>query len=149
MTSSIAIGFEDQIVGNNDPDREARPDGDGRLDIERSSDHLRAGLVEALRGALADRLRQIVLAVAGAGLGPDAEQRREDRGLEQAAPMIVDLILKPGIASCSCAICCCSGLNPAAGVGMPGAGAPALTIARPRSPGIAGPSWGAGFARPA
>jgi hypothetical protein len=29
-----------------------------------------------------DRLRQVVLAVAGAGLGPDAEQRGKDRGLE-------------------------------------------------------------------
>ena len=34
------------------------------------------------------------------------------------------------------------GIGPAASVGMPGAGAPALTIGRPRSPGSGGPSWG-------
>src|ERR1700734_501940 len=90
--SSGAIGFEDEVVGDHHANREAWPDGDGRLDVQGARDDLLAGLVEALRRSLADCLRQVVLAVAGAGLGPDTQQRGQDRGLEQHAPVIIDLI---------------------------------------------------------
>jgi hypothetical protein len=48
--------------------------------------------------ALSDRLRQIVLAVARARFGADAQERGENRRLEQHAPMVVDLVLEAGIA---------------------------------------------------
>ena len=92
------IGFEYEVVGDQDADREARPNGDGRLNVQRPADDLLANLAEALRRALTDRLGKIVFAVAGAGLGADAEQGREDRGFEQHAPVIIDLILQAGIA---------------------------------------------------
>jgi len=50
-----------------------------------------------LCGALADALDEGFLIVAGAGLGPDAEQGREDRRLEQHAPVIIDLVLQTGM----------------------------------------------------
>ena len=48
-------------------------------------------------------------------------------------------------ASCSCARRCCSGSSDAVGAGMPGAGAPALKIGRPRSPGKRRPELRGGF----
>jgi len=48
-------------------------------------------------GALADGLNEGVFGVAGAGLGTDAEQGREDRRLEQHAPIVIDLVRQAGI----------------------------------------------------
>src|SRR5579863_6312273 len=98
-TSSSAVGFEHEIVRDHHTDRETRADGDGRLDAERAADHLLAGLVDALRRPLLDRFGKRAVAVAAhAGLRPDAEDGREDRGLEQHAPVVVDLVLQAGIA---------------------------------------------------
>lgn len=38
--------------------------------------------------------------MARAGLGAHAEQSREDGGLEQHAPMVVDVVLESGLALC-------------------------------------------------
>src|SRR5262249_43770023 len=98
-TSSAAIGFEHEIVRDHHPNRETRTDGDGRLDVERAADHLLAGLVEALRHALLDGLGERAIVVAAhAGFRADAQDGREDRGLEQHAPMVIDLVLEAGIA---------------------------------------------------
>jgi hypothetical protein len=70
------------------------PDRDRRLDLERAPDDLLSDLAEALRGALAQSLDQGALVIVGAGLRTYAEQRREDCGLEQHAPMVVDLIFE-------------------------------------------------------
>ena len=47
---------------------------------------------------MAQSLDEGALVVVGAGFRTDAEQRREDRGLEQHAPMVVDLVFEAGIA---------------------------------------------------
>jgi hypothetical protein len=71
------------------------PDGDGRLDVERAADHLLAGLVDALRHTLLNGLgERAVVVAADASLRSDAEQRGEDRPLEQHAPVVVDLVLE-------------------------------------------------------
>src|ERR1700733_3518927 len=93
----LSVGFEDEIVGDHDSNGEPRPDGDGWLNIERPSDELFAGLVEALGSPLTDRLDERVFVVAGPRLRSDAEQRRENRGLEHHAPVIVHFVLEPGV----------------------------------------------------
>src|SRR5690242_17619605 len=98
IVASCAVWLENEIMGDHHADGETRPDRDRRLDIERAPDQLLAGLIEALRCALSDRLRQIVLAAAGARFGADAQERGEDRRLEQHAPVVVDLVLEAGIA---------------------------------------------------
>ena len=45
-------------MGDQHPNRKAWSDGDGRLDVERPPDDLRPGLIEALGGALTNRLGQ-------------------------------------------------------------------------------------------
>ena len=61
---------------DHDADREARADGDRRLDVQRPPDDLLADLTEALRRPLAKGLDERILVIAGAGLRADAEDRR-------------------------------------------------------------------------
>src|SRR5579884_1503649 len=99
IVASCAVGFENEVVRDHHAHWKAWPDGDGRLDVERAADHLLAGLVHALRHALLNGLGEgAVVVAAHAGLRSDAEQRGENRRLEQRAPMVVDLVLEAGIA---------------------------------------------------
>ena len=80
--------------------REPRSDGDGRLHGEHAAHHLFTDLAKALRTSLPQRLHQRVLIIASAraSFGSNAEQGGEHGGFEQHAPVVVDLILQPGIA---------------------------------------------------
>src|SRR5579883_306045 len=99
IVASCAIRFEDEVVRDHHAHRKTWPDSDGRLNVERPADHLLAGLIDALRHALLNGLgERAVVVAAHAGLRSDTKQRREDRRLEQRAPVAVDLVLEAGIA---------------------------------------------------
>src|SRR5262245_28224484 len=95
--SSAAIGLEYEIAGHQNTDREPWPDGDGRRHVERSADDALAYLVDAVGPTASNGADQIVLRAARAHLRTDAQKGREDSRLEQRTPMIVDVILEPGI----------------------------------------------------
>src|SRR6185437_4019105 len=99
IVASCAVGFEDKVVRDHHAHRKTWPDGDGRLDVERTADHLLAGLIDALRHPLLDGFSERAVVVAAhAGLRSDAEERREDRRLEQRTPVVVDFVFEAGIA---------------------------------------------------
>ena len=85
-------------MSDQNANREARPNGDGRLNVQGASNDLFADLAESLRRALMKGLHKPVFVVVGASFGPDAEKRCKDRPLEQHAPVIVDLVFKAGVA---------------------------------------------------
>src|SRR3546814_4879889 len=68
--------------------------GERRRDTELTLHDLASRLIDRVLGAVAQRLDQCVVAV-GCKLGADAQQRRDQRGLEHAAPMIVHAIPNP------------------------------------------------------
>ena len=72
--------------------------GQGGLDVEIALNDLLASLVDALRRTRTDCLGKIVLGIACAGFGADAEDRGEDRGLEYRAPVLVDAVFNTAIA---------------------------------------------------
>src|ERR1700677_2973343 len=97
--SSTAIRFKNEVASDYDPHGETWPNGDGGLDAQRAADHLLSGLVDALRQPLLDCLRERAVAVAArAGFRADAQDGREDRCLEQHAPVVIDLVFQAGIA---------------------------------------------------
>src|SRR5579883_2660940 len=99
IVASCAVRFEDKVVRDHHAHWKTRPDGDGRLNVERAADHLLAGLIDALRHPLLNGLgKRAVVVATHAGLRSDAEERREDRRLEQRAPVVVDFVFEPGIA---------------------------------------------------
>ena len=99
IVASCAVGFENEVVRDYHAHWKFRTDGDRRLDVKRAADHLLAGLINALRHSLLNGLSERAIVVAAhAGLRSDAEQRGEDRRLEQHAPMVVDLVLEAGVA---------------------------------------------------
>ena len=89
---------EHEIAVDEDPDREARPDGEGRLDIDLAADELLAGLIDRILASTLQGADEIALIAVRAKLRADAEQSRERRRLQKIAPMIIDAILEPGIA---------------------------------------------------
>jgi len=58
-------------MGDQHADRESRPNGDRRLNVQRASDDLLADLAEPLRRALTECLHERILVVVGAGGDPD------------------------------------------------------------------------------
>lgn len=86
----MAVGRQHQVARDDDTNREARSDSERRLDVELALHDLLAGLADRVRSARADRLDEIVLVLARTGFGADAEEGREDGGLEQHAPMVID-----------------------------------------------------------
>jgi hypothetical protein len=63
-------------------------------------DDLLSRLIQAIAGSASERLDDIAIVSsvrAGAEFTPNVKQRGEQRGLEQSAPMIVDVILEDGI----------------------------------------------------
>src|SRR6185312_4815232 len=95
---STSIRFEDKIARDDYTDREARPYGQRWRDVELAADDLLAGLVDALRRALTQGLNNVAVVPGRTGLRTNAEQSRKSRSLEQLTPMVIDTILKPGIA---------------------------------------------------
>src|SRR3546814_18816752 len=65
--------------------------GERRRDTELTLHDLASRLIDRVLGAVAQRLDQCVVAV-GCKLGADAQQRRDQRGLEHLAPLIVHAI---------------------------------------------------------
>ena len=68
------------------------------MDVELAPYDLAADIGSGVLGALTDGLGDLVLVVAGADLGADTEQRREESGAEELTPVIIDLVLEAGIA---------------------------------------------------
>src|SRR3546814_15771077 len=68
--------------------------GERRRDTELTLHDLASRLIDRVLGAVAQRLDQCVVAV-GCKLGADAPQRRDQRGLEHAAPMLVPATPNP------------------------------------------------------
>jgi hypothetical protein len=86
---------------------EPRPDRQRQLNIEILLNDLLASLVEAIAGSAAQRGDDIAVAARTGGrskLAANAKQRREQRGLEQGSPVIVNLVLKTGITGAICAL---------------------------------------------
>jgi hypothetical protein len=98
MTLLAAIWFEYEIVRHKDVYGKPRSYRDGGLHIQGPPDHLLARLIETLACSLPNGLREIVLAVAGAGFGAHAQDCRQRRRFEQHTPVIVDFVFKPRIA---------------------------------------------------
>ena len=71
MGISRRVWFEYEVVSDHHANREARADGDRRLDVQRTPDDLLADLTEALRRPLAKGLDERILVVAGSGFGAD------------------------------------------------------------------------------
>src|SRR5215475_7037247 len=65
---SALIGREHEVAVNNDADRKAGPDGDGRLDVEIAAHDLLAGLIEAVGAPTPERRHDSVVVVGGAKL---------------------------------------------------------------------------------
>ena len=89
---------EHEIAVDEDPDRESRPDGESRLDIDLAADELLARLVDRVLASTLQGADEIALIAVRAKLRGDAEQGRERRRLQKISPMIIDAIFKPGIA---------------------------------------------------
>src|SRR5258708_35922956 len=87
MAFSSAIGLEHEIAGDQNADGETRPDGDGGLHVQGTADDALANLVDAVRPAPSNRAEQFIFGAACSDFRSDAQERREDRRLEQRAPM--------------------------------------------------------------
>jgi hypothetical protein len=59
----LAIGIQDEVLGNDDADRPAGPHGDGRLNIELPLDQALVGPIGGLLDALAQRPDEFALAL--------------------------------------------------------------------------------------
>src|SRR5690606_1330233 len=88
---------EYEVTSDDDPDREARPDGQRWRDLQLALDDLLPGLVDGVLRAITDGTDQAVLVV-GRQLRADAEQRGQACGLHQIPPVVVHPVLKSGIA---------------------------------------------------
>src|SRR5262252_1520877 len=96
MGGSTLVGCEDEVAIDDDADRKARPDGDGRLDVEIAPHDLLAGLVEAVGGAAPERCHDGAVVVGCSEFRADAEHGREGGRHGEPAPMLIDLIFKAG-----------------------------------------------------
>jgi hypothetical protein len=96
---SHSVWFKDQVAIDDYPNRKTGPDCQGRLHVEVTSNDLLAGLVKRIPCPPAKRLEDETVTVPGVGakLGPNAKQRGQQPRLEQLAPMMIDLVLKPSI----------------------------------------------------
>ena len=74
----------------------------GRLDVEIASNDLLTGLVQGIPCATAKGLQNGAVSVAriraGCKFRSDTQQGRQQRRLEQLAPVKIDLVVKPSIA---------------------------------------------------
>lgn len=84
--------FQDQVAIQNEGERQPRPVGQGGLDVEAAVDQAVADHGEAVAGAGADCLHEIVFIPRRARLRTHAEQGRDQSRLEKLSPMVVHLI---------------------------------------------------------
>lgn len=86
--SSTPVRLHHQVTGDDHADREAGPDRDRRLNLKRSPNDLPPGLTNAVGRAAPDRLEQLAFVVPGPGLRAHRQYGREQRRLEQCAPVL-------------------------------------------------------------
>src|SRR5882762_8083178 len=101
FASSSPVRFEHQVTIDDHAHRKSRPDRQCRLDVKIALNDFLSGLVQAIAGSTTERSDDITIAASTGGrskFAADTEQCRQKRGLEQGAPVIVDLVLEPGIA---------------------------------------------------
>src|SRR5690606_38072619 len=79
---STSCRLEYKVAGDDDPDREAGPDGQRRRDLQLALDDLLAGLIDGILRPVADGADQPVL-VAGGKFGSAREQRGQPCGFHQ------------------------------------------------------------------
>src|SRR5208337_4248876 len=91
--TSALIGFENEIPVDDHAHRKPRPDRQRRLDVQIAANDLLAGLIDALGRARTQSPDESALVVLRTGFRSNAEQGREDRCLEQHAPMVVHVVL--------------------------------------------------------
>src|SRR6266852_1767209 len=94
---SPLVRFEHQVAVDDHAHWKPRPDRQRWLDVKIALNDFLSGLVQAIAGSTTERSNNITIAASTGGrskFAADAEQRRQERGLEQGTPMIVDLILK-------------------------------------------------------
>jgi hypothetical protein len=87
---------------NDHSDWEARPDCQWRLNVEVPSNDLLTSLIQRISCAKTESLNNICVIAAistGARLGSDAKHGRQECGLEQFKPMIINFILQTRIAA--------------------------------------------------
>src|SRR5262249_4279406 len=98
---SSPVGFEDQVAIDDHPDWKSGPDCQRGLNIEVTAHHLLSCLVQGIRRAQSQRLKNagIVAAVCPrAEFGSYAKAGRQPRWLESLGPLIVELVAKTGLA---------------------------------------------------
>ena len=83
---------------DDDPERPAGTDSDGRLDVQVLLGDALAGPVDVLLSGLANGPDQVALVAAQAQLRADAEQGGERDALDEPPGVVIDLVLEPGIA---------------------------------------------------
>ena len=83
---------------NDNAQRPAGTDGDGRLDVEVLLNNALAGLIDILLGRFANRLDEIALLASERDLGADAQQSGQSHALQQRPGVVIDIIRQPGIA---------------------------------------------------
>lgn len=88
---------QDQVTGHDYADGEAWADGQGRWHLELALDDPLARLVDGVERAVADYAGEPVVVVGGK-FRTDCKQGRKTRSAEDAGPVVVDAILKTGIA---------------------------------------------------
>src|ERR1700693_248997 len=93
---SALIRRKHEVAVNNYTHRKAGPDRDRRLDVQIATNNLLSGLVEAVRTTAPECGHDGAVVVGCAELGADAEGGRECSRHDQAAPMVIDLILEAG-----------------------------------------------------
>src|SRR6478609_7195358 len=88
---SASVWFEHEVAIDDYPHRKTRPDCQGRLDVEIASNDLLTGLVQGIPCATAKGLHNGAVSVAriraGSKFRSDTQQGRQQRRLEQLAPV--------------------------------------------------------------
>jgi hypothetical protein len=100
LCSLTLVRFKHEVAVDDHAHRKPRPDCQRRLNVKIALNDFLSGLVQAIAGSTTERCDDITIAASAGGgtkFAADAKQRRQQRGLEQGAPMIVDLILKSRI----------------------------------------------------
>lgn len=90
------------VTVDNDPHRKPLPDRQCGLDVEIAPSGSLSGLIHAVAGSPTKRHDDIGITAGTGGrskFAADPEQCRQQRGLQQGAQVIIDLVLETGIAS--------------------------------------------------
>jgi hypothetical protein len=95
---SASVWFEHEVAIDDYPHRKTRPDCQSRLDVEIAPNDLLTGLVHGIPCPTAKGLQNGAVSVAsiraGTKFGSYTKQSRQQRRLEQLAPVMIDLVVK-------------------------------------------------------